>query len=203
MERIAAELSGEYDDEYIGMSFRGAYDDVDELVKVTKGAQVYTHSAGMLAMRHREVKPKELHAFAPPLRATSAALVARAALCGYDATKDAMGSLEMIKKAARCGRELAGEVVWHAAANLGRIATIAAFDAIETGIAAKEKGVRVGLGFMKSDRLFIPNEEDKAKAKRAGIPLVLLTGGHVDFSLRPVETVMEYEEELENYRLAA
>lgn len=195
MERVALALSTYYDEDVAGISFRHAMNDRSKAERLARGADLFTHSAGMLAVK--DTAPHTITSIAPPLPTPEGLLIAHAATSGIELAAEQAARRVLLQHPDRaideCIGELGRELSLHMYGNLKHIGRIALFNAIESGIAAKEVGIPTRLGFMKSDKLFIPNATQVTQAQRAHVPIVMLTGGHEQMLSHPYDTITEYE----------
>lgn len=191
VDRVSAALSRHYDYDIEGVSFRNAMDDRDQVERLAKQATVFTHSAGMLAVK--DTMPNEIIAIAPPLPTVSPRLVARAALSGCGLALSSFASIERLAKVNECGCDAASELLRHLDGNLRQLGSIASFNALETGAAAASAGIETSIAFMRKDRFFRPTEAALAEANAQGVTAVMLPGHHDELLCFPEKTIGEFE----------
>lgn len=189
MNRVAEHLSEFYDEDVEAMSFRAAMNEPVKLEQFVRGATVFTHSAGMLAVQH--TNPHEIVAIAPPVPTPVRSLILRAGYSAYDRAVQARGKKGKLTTGQAF--EFGKEIALHSNANLGRLGMISTFNAIEVGIAAKEAGIEADIAFMSEDRLFQLSDAQYRKASEAGLSLMSIHGGHEQFTLEPSEVIAEYD----------
>src|SRR5688500_17370193 len=80
LERVTTNLSEYWNEEITGVSFRKGMEDGVKLEQLVRKAKVFTHSAGILALKN--TAPSEIVAIAPPLPTRPHTLLARAGFSG-------------------------------------------------------------------------------------------------------------------------
>lgn len=190
VDRVVEGLSHYYDHDFDGVSFREAMADPGKLERMVRRRRVFTHSAGMLAIK--DTMPSEIIAIAPPLPTAQRELIARAILSCFGLAASSLGSIERRGKVNECGRDAAVELLFHMNGNLGRLGMIAGFSALEMGAAASEAGVTTNIAFMDKDWLFRPPNKELT-ANIVGVTMMELTGHHDELLCYPERTIAEFE----------
>lgn len=188
VERAADALAHHYDEEFDGISFREAMNDSGDLYRLTRKARVFTHSAGMVAIRHTH--PESITAFTPPVPVPPRLLVERAL---HSAGEFAASSFWLLdKEGLQCANDVAKELRFHMYGNLRHLNQIAIFDALRAGADAAGDGIDTNLVFMAQDRLFRPSAEEIGRAVKEGVNVRILPGHHEEFIARPKQTIELY-----------
>lgn len=195
--------------EGVGYALERTYDEVDvftfaegisypDVIKsAAKGVDVYTHSAGMLAIIGTQ--PEAIHAFNAPIPS------GRLRLLGKTLTKTAHMHLPGrsihetadIKRVATFNASVAGEVLTHPVANLRPFlnSTISKFNAVKIAQYAQWAGIETNLAITMHDDYF-SSYDYKAEADllSAGTEnILLLPGEHDELPLRPEALLDQYE----------
>jgi len=189
MEVVASALATYYDEEFDGISFREAMGDKERIGSLARDANFYTHSAGMIAIRH--TSPDAIIAVAPPLPVLPHNLVACTIASALEFTANSVLCGELGDRA--CIHDTIYELIGHMYGNMKWLGHIAAFDSIQAGIAAQEAGITTSLAFMERDRLFQPRPEELVRARESGVYAVILPGAHEQLISAPRRTIDAYE----------
>lgn len=193
MDRVARSFSEFYDEDVEGVSFRSAMNNPLALDELVRGGTVFTHSAGMVAIK--DTMPREIIAVAPPVPTSVTRLIARSARGAHDLARESFSQpLKQQLTLAGRGAELGLEVFWHPRAHLGRLGVISTFDAIERGIAAQSAGIETDIAFMDHDQLFQLSNGNRIRAANAGLSVLTLHGGHEKLLFEPDELIAEYDD---------
>lgn len=192
VEKVAHSLATYHDDDFEGISFREAMTDRNRLDRMTKGACVITHSAGMLAMK--DMRPASIDAIAPPVPVWAPILAAKAIASTAELAAGSCVPWNEADEVSGCLRNGTEELCTHLHANMRWLGHIAAFDALKTGVAAHKAGIATGLAFMSGDVLFQPRQSEVMQARRAGLYVVTVAGAHEEFIKRPVRVFSLYEQ---------
>ncbi len=183
MQDIAQTMSVYYDEEVEGISFREAMEDPRRLEWIVRGADVTTHSAGMVTIRG--TSPETITAIAPPIPVWAPLLAARAlASTGELAIHTVLPWQE--RELTACIGPAATELRTHFRGNMRWVQTISRFDALDTAVNAVEAGIETSVVFMSGDLLFRPSPEAVAVARRFGAGVVHVSGVHETFLERPL-----------------
>lgn len=189
--RVADVLAARQDEEFAAISFREAMSDRERLERMARGADVVTHSAGMLAIRG--TRPESITAIAPPVPVWAPLLAARAIASGLEFAATDTRRCTDDKEVTKCIEDAAVELALHLPDNLRWLWDIATFDVLKAGIAAQEEGISAGIAFMTKDKLFQPSAHRLQWARRLGLKVVSVSGTHEDFLQRPGSILNEYE----------
>ena len=200
VDRVAAGLASYYDYDFDGISFREAMADPGKLERMVRRRKVFTHSAGMLAIK--DTMPSEIIAIAPPLPTAPRELITRAILSSFGSMASSFGSIERREKVNECGRDAALELLFHMNGNFGKLRMIADFSALEMGAAASKAGVTTNIAFMDKD-WFFRSPEKELTANLVGVTTMELTGYHEELLCYPERTIAEFEAKRAAMRLAA
>lgn len=161
--------------------------------RATLGVGVYTHSAGMMALRF--TNPERSCSFNPPLPRTVLDLTTRGTARktrGMFSRGYSEWGREGVTAALRFSAGSAAELACHPLGNfsmLGQIATTNAFDEARHLV---ERGVQTELVFTSHDDYFSPNPEDIAAANDTGVRVTVLDGEHDELVLRPTTFISNY-----------
>ena len=192
VEKLANSLAAYHDDDFEGISFREAMDDPGRLDRMTRDAHVVTHSAGMVALQ--DMKPSSIDAIAPPVPVWAPLLAAKAIASTVELAASGLIPWQEADEVDGCLRNGAEELCLHLQGNMQWLGRIAAFDALTNGVAAKEAGIEVGVAFMSSDLLFQPSMRRITRARKSGLYVVRVSGGHEEFIRHPKRVFAAYEE---------
>ncbi|HEY5695286.1 MAG TPA: hypothetical protein VIQ80_00455 [Candidatus Saccharimonadales bacterium] len=192
VEKVAAALAARYNEDVEAISFREAMTDRTRLERLTRGAQVLTHSAGMMAIR--DTDPQSITAVAPPVPVWAPVLAARALASISELAARSLPRVGSERdEIDGCMRDGAAELLVHLHGNMRWLGEIAAHDALRVGIAAREAGIDTGLVFMQNDRLFRPLPANIERARQFGVRIVTLLGAHEFFVKNPGLVLDAYE----------
>lgn len=192
VEKVAYSLAAYHDEDFEGISFREAMTDRDRLDRITRGARVITHSAGMVAMK--DMRPKSIDAIAPPVPVWAPFLAARAVASTVELAAGNCIPWQEADEVGGCLRNGTEELLVHLHGNMRWLGHIASFNALRAGVAAHEAGITAGLAFMNGDVLFQPHKKDVAWARKVGLYVVTVAGAHEEFIRRPTSVFSSYEE---------
>lgn len=182
VESAALALSAYFDEEVVGVSFREGMEDPARLARLLNGANVHTHSAGMVAAYGSS--PESITAFAPPVPVWAPILAARA----LASTGELAVAAPLPTKSAEVGgylRHATAELGAHLHGNIKWLSLIARFDALDAAVAAEQAGIPTQVVFMSNDRLFQPGRERIKTARSMGANVVRIVGNHDEFMQNP------------------
>jgi len=192
MEKVAQSIAVHYDEDVEAISFREAMTDTARLERMTRQADVITHSAGMIALK--DMNPESITAIAPPVPVWAPLLALRAIASTTElALHSAIPGCEP-DEVSGCIRDGAAELLLHLEGNMRWMGLIALFDALEASRAAQEAGIITGLAFMRNDKLFQVHSRKIEVTRRAGVNAVIISGAHEDFIKTPRRILHDYEE---------
>lgn len=191
MEKVAHALAVHYDEDVEAVSFREAMTDSKRVARMTRQADVITHSAGMLAIKG--TSPESILAVAPPVPVWAPFLAARAMASTTELALHSIVPLCPPDEVDSCIRDGTAELVLHLEGNLRWLGKIAFFDALQAAKAAQEAGISTGLALMSHDRLFQSNPRKVRAIREAGVNVVIVPGAHEDFIKQPHRVLDIYE----------
>lgn len=187
-ENVAEALAGYYDD-VDPFTFSGAMDDRDTVRRAVRGADVVTHSAGLLAVVG--TNPDRITAYGAPLPSTKLKLVGKTVVKTVRMHTPGIGihSLHDLPAINAYDLSATGELVAHPRGNLGRLGQIARFDAVEAAIAAERSGIPSHLVYTDGDEYFSLSAQHEAEAAAAGVGVIRIPGIHDELVIRPSATL--------------
>lgn len=166
-------------------TFSLAMNHPDIIRDAVKGADVLTHSAGMVTLK--DTRPASISSIGAPLPTSPFGLVFRTVLktarmhipgIGIRSTEDVSA---VFAYDASAGAELARNLK----DNLRHLGTIGCFNAVDAGIAAKSAGIDVSLGYNSGDEYFRLSVDEEQRAKAGGVDVVRMPGIHDELVIRP------------------
>jgi hypothetical protein len=191
VEKVAHSLAAYHDADFEGISFREAMTNRNRLDRMTRDANVITHSAGMVAIK--DMRPRSIDAMAPPVPVWAPLLAARAIASTAELAAVSWMPWQGVEVEG-CLRDGTEELCAHFHGNLRWLGRISSFNSLQAGVAAQEAGIRTGLAFMNRDVLFQPDKHQVARARKMGLRVVTVAGTHEDFIRRPVGVFSSYEQ---------
>lgn len=185
---IAEASVGYYDDVY-PFTFSGAMDNPNIVRRATQNVDVFTHSAGMLALRG--TSPRRIEAFSAPLPTTRGRLIRNTLLKTARMHTPGIGirSAEDFRNVNVYNTSALAELLAHPKGNLGRLGQIACFNAVEIAIAAQQSDIPTHLTYTDGDEYFSLSDEDESRATHSGVKVKRITGIHDELVIRPVATL--------------
>jgi hypothetical protein len=188
-ESVADALTGYYDDVDEPFTFSDAMSNQDIVRKAVRGADVITHSAGLLAIVG--TNPSKIEAFGPPLPTTKLGLIGRTVIKTARMHIPGIGiqSLRDIRAVNSYDLGAATELVTNPRGNLGRLGQVARFDAVETAVAAQQSDIPTSLIYTNGDEYFSLSAQCEAIATAAGVSVTRFSGIHDELIIRPAETL--------------
>lgn len=187
-ERVADALASRYDD-VDPFTFAHAMEKPDTIRRAVKGADVITHSAGMLALK--DTQPGYIGAIGAPLPTSVGSLVARSVLKTVRMHTPGIG----IRSARDIGCVMAydlstiAEYAHNGPQNLKHLRQIARFNAVDTALAAESAGIQVLLGYNHGDEFFQLSPNETMRAMAGGVDITHMPGVHDQVILTPDETL--------------
>lgn len=198
-EGVAEALSDYYDDVDL-FTFSWAMDRRDAVRRAVRGVDVYTHSAGMLAVVG--ASPNRIEAFGAPLPTSKPRLVGRTVVKTARMHTPGIGihSLRDVPAVNNYNLSATAELMAHPIGNLGRLSQITRFSAVEASIAAQQSGIPSSLTYNDSDEYFTLVPGDEALATVAGVGVTRIPGIHDELVIRPTATLQlaEIEQRLQD-----
>lgn len=177
-----------------GFTFSDANKSPGVILKAVKGVEVFTQSAGMMALRG--TAPEAIHAFSAPLPTGRARLLGRTIVKTVRMNTPGLGIRSMAdsRAAMAYGASSGAELSVHPSANLRPFLTgeISRLDSLQEGIQAKKSGIFTTLICMDNDAFFTLTEEGQQRAEQAGVEVIRMPGVHDELVLRPDATVRNY-----------
>jgi len=193
-ERIGAALQVHFPEREIKtFSFSKAMQSPKEVWQTTFGGEVFTHSAGMVALHNAHAVPESIIAFSPPLPTFLSQFATRTIQKRVRMHTSGIGILTPEDKAAVKDYERAAvrELLTKPIANFRHLGVICKFDAVETAASFVADGVSVSLVYTEGDEYFQLASEHLARAEQAGVSVTHLAGVHDELGLRPERTLAQ------------
>lgn len=191
-ERVG-EAMGKYYEDIDSFTFSDAMDNPDRLRRAVEKTDVYTHSAGMLAIQG--MNPTKVAAFnAPHGGSTRLGLVTRTGLKTIRMHTPGVGikTAEDISAIATYDASATAELAVHPIANLKHLGAIAAFDSLQAAKAAADQQIHVDLIHTTGDEYFRWSEGRKEQVAAAAVSALELEGVHDEIVLRPAAVLESY-----------
>ncbi len=189
-ERVANTLVSErgYDDVDL-FTFAGGMDNPDKLAKAVRGADVYTHSGGMVTLA--DTRPAYIEAYGAPLPTPIHTLVGRTAVKTVLMHTPGRGirSFEDALAVGLYDTSCIGEYISHPRGNFGRLGEISGFNGITSAIDAVKFGITVSLVYNDGDEYFSPPYDESMVAINNGVRFAHIPGAHDDLVIRPAQTL--------------
>ncbi len=192
---MAARMSGYFDEEVVGETFVDAMRDPDAIASRIAQREVFTHSAGMLALnrvlwREPASKPIDVIAIAPPIPTRAIKL----AVGALGITRTLMTDT-LIYKGSRKSNSLhaaymAGEIGRHLKHHVGVIPAISQFDSFEAARQQQAQNIQTQIIMMNNDEFFYADYRQLVSAQENSVDVRYIKGEHSDFINRPTH-VME------------
>jgi len=182
-----------YYDAVDAFTFSNAMDIPNTIRRAVQGVDVFTHSAGMLALAG--TNPNRIAAFGPPLPTTPLALVGRTVRKTVRMHTPGIG-IQTRADVRAVGVYEAGavaEVFAHPKGNFGRLGQVAAFNAVHAGIAAEQSGIPTSLVYFDGDEYFQLSAAQEAEAVGGGVHVQRIPGIHDELALRPEQTLRQVD----------
>lgn len=192
MEKVARSLAVHYDEDVEAISFREAMTDTIRLERMTRQAEVITHSAGMVAIKG--TSPESITAIAPPVPVWAPLLAMRAIASTTELALHSVTPWYEPDEVDGCIRDGTAELLLHLEGNMRWMGQIALFDALKTSREAQEAGIGTGLALMSGDRLFQSHPRKIEETRRAGVTIAVVSGAHEDFIKTPHRVLRDYEQ---------
>lgn len=169
--------------------------DTAEVGHALTGADVFTHSAGLLAI-NSAYEPNSITAFNAPLPMSKRRLIGQTVVKTAHMHMPGRGikSAADIPAVTRYDISSVGELAFHPVANLREIGFISRANGIRYACRATFRGIPANLVYTEQDDYFQLSYEDKVVASRYHIPLTILPGEHDELVLRPDQTLANYFE---------
>jgi len=178
--------SGSYEDAD-HFTFSNAITNPDKVARAVKGVDVYTHSAGILAVK--DARPKEIVAVGAPLPTNISRLITGTIEKSAYMAGHALTGVEAFKAVGRYNASSLAELARHPLGNLRHLREIAGTNAIELAGVAREVGIPTRLFYNEQDIYFQPTDEQQMLARMLGVELRLIPGQHDELPLYPVNTL--------------
>jgi hypothetical protein len=187
-EGVAKALTYYYDD-VDPFTFSSAMDRPDVIRRAVHGVDVFTHSAGMLAVVG--FLPGRIEAFGAPLPRSKLGLVGRTVAKTARMHTPGVGirSVEDIPAVTAYNLSATAELATHLKGNLGRLGQIARFSAVNIAIAAERSGIPTALTYTNGDEYFSLTAQGEAAATAIGIDVTRIPGIHDELVIRPAATL--------------
>lgn len=187
-ERLATVLASHFNyDDFYYLTLHNALTEPTLVYKVTEKADVFTHSAGFIALKGSH--PKAIHAFNAPLPSSRRLLVVQTFLRRINEV-DLRESNDPLRADHGFGYETISNKIKQYSPFLKGV--IHSFDPIETAIEAHDAGVDVGLAYTDRDCYSHPTDVQISEVRSRGIKVAQIPGVHDELKLRPIETADQY-----------
>jgi hypothetical protein len=187
-EGVADALSPYYDD-VDPFTFSSAMGNLERTRRAIHGADVFTHSAGMLAIEG--TLPSSIESFSPPLPTTQRRLIGRTATKTLRMHTAGVGIQSPADRAAvrSYERSSAAEFASHPVGNFGRLTQIAQFDAVVAALRAEYQEIPVALTYTMGDEYYQLSESEEQEVTQFGIVVNRIQGIHDELVIRPQATL--------------
>lgn len=179
----------------VGINFRNASQHQEVLADLIMDGRVVTHSGGLLPVLRAcdtyDVRPEQLTAIASPVQESVHALLAKGAMIGIGLRDDIVSEFED-------KIDDSHELRDHAYANFRHVPALSQFNAFaETSVFA-EQGTSVTMAMMTRDGMFDLRSDkvahDVAHARKRGVQVVAVAGGHCRFTHQPAQVMQEIKQ---------
>jgi hypothetical protein len=187
--RVAEALATHFDyDDFDHLTLGDALAEPTAARRITENANVFTHSAGLIALRGSQ--PRAIHAFNAPFQSSRRKLLTRT-LSRRRKESDLRENALL-----RTNTGFAYEAISHPVRHIGPFlkGTISSFNPLELAIEARGRGVDVGLAYTDRDCYSHLSDTQMANLRSNGIKVAQILGVHDELILRPVETTEQYFE---------
>jgi len=187
-EGVAEALTGCYDD-VDPFTFSHAMDNQNVVRRAVLGADVFTQSAGILAIVG--TNPDRIEAFGAPLPNTKGRLVGRTVLktMRMHTPRAGIQSVGDLRTISAYDLSATAELLAHPKGNLGRLGQISRFNAVEAAIAAQQSDIPTSLTYANGDEYFSLSAQAEVMAAASGVTVNRITGIHDELVIRPVATL--------------
>lgn len=184
-----AEALAKHYDEVDAFTFADAMENQQNVRRAMKGVDVYTHSAGMLAVRG--VQFARLEAFGAPLPTSVPHLLGKTAVKTLRMHTPGTGIrvASDIRAVLNYDLSATAELAAHPVANLRHLGRIARFNAVDSAIAAHLEGAPVRLTYTHGDEYFTLSQGEADRATAAGVAVTQAPGIHDELIIRPEATL--------------
>jgi len=192
IDAVVQVLSSHYNTGVVGMSFSEAQKDRALVARLANDCLVITHSAGILMLR--SCTPKEVIAIAPPMPVSIPALLFRGVPNTFSLIRSAHESHERRQKITQHFVSTFGEHVVRPLYNSIQLGQISRFNIAEEAVTMVANGVKVTLGFMQDERLFLRSATHPHVdvAKEYGVVVYdNIIGHHDEFLLFPLDVLAQ------------
>lgn len=169
------------------MTFAHAMDNPQEVDRATKGVDVLTHSAGILALEG--TNPNEIISVGAPLPTNVSGLLVNTGVKTAKMLGHARTSPEASEAVKGYMLSTTRELARHPWSNLRHLRQIAKTNAIHLAASAQGAGIPTWLYYNEMDGYFRPTAEQRSFASWLGIALNLIPGQHDELPLYPLSTL--------------
>lgn len=185
---VAEVLDRQYED-VESHTFSWAMINPAQMRAIMDGADVFTHSAGFMAIPDR-ARPRHIEAFSPPLPSKKRKLIGRTALKSYN-MHAAIETFDDAQAVARYNLSSMAELAVRPIRNLAHLNAISEFDLVGVVGAMNEDGIGVSLTYPDSDEYFQPsNYTYRTLEAFDGTDIRTIPGVHDQLVLRPHATLL-------------
>jgi hypothetical protein len=192
IDSVVRVLSAHYGTGVAGMSFSEAQKDRALVARLANDCLVITHSAGIIMLR--SCTPKEVIAIAPPMPVSVPVLLFRGIPNTVSLIRGANESHERRQKVVRHFTSTFGEHIIRPLYNSIQLGQISKFNIAEEAVTMVTNGVKVTLGFMQDERLFLRSATHPYidVAKKYGVVVHDdIIGHHDEFLLFPLDVLAQ------------
>ncbi|HSW80745.1 MAG TPA: hypothetical protein VLG47_08255 [Candidatus Saccharimonadales bacterium] len=187
-ERVAAELACHFNyDDFDYLTLGDALIDPVSLNQITKNADVFTHSAGFIALQGSH--PAAIHAFNAPFASSRRRLAVQTYLRHRNEA-----DLRETNDPLRIDTGFAREALAHPIKHLGPFlrGAISSCSPLALAIGARDAGIAVGLAYTDRDCYSHPTDTHLLEFRARGVKVAQILGVHDELILRPAKTAYQY-----------
>ncbi len=190
LDRVAEAIyeNGQADDADV-FNFRHAYDHPELLEKALAGADGYTHSAGIIAVRNSLATPARLVACNGPEQRS----VPRLLLASQVKTFHHLTDRDDARAHGSALVGNGGELVFHAYGNVKHLSEISRFSTSSAMIDAANNGIESGVGIGTRDEFFPEFTYDQAGLALAGVRVEFIDGRHDELLMHPEQALQAFD----------
>lgn len=187
-DRVAGALTDYYDDVY-PFTFSGAMRSPEQVIAAVRGVDVFTHSAGMLAIAN--ANPRRIESFSPPIPTTQRRLLGRTAAKTLRMHTLGIGIQSEVDRDSVRVYDMSSfeEFARHPVGNLRHLGNIARFDAVVAATRARYDETPVALTYTNGDEYYQFSTDEEAEISQWGVVVNRIDGIHDELVIRPERTL--------------